>query len=324
MALSVAPLNEWHREGAKVDEIVDALTMLRHGEQRTATRTSVVNLVVVASTEAEAERAEQATMRLAGRHPGRTLVLICDRSDTGGIDADVSLHEAVAADQRVWWEEVRLRIRGGVVDHLNTIVEPLAIPDLPVAVWFVGRPIGARDPLLDAADAVLVDTKEAGGPAAFGFVGDLASRAIVVDLSWVRLRPWRQLMAGLFEGRPYRPFIAAVHRATVTGKAGPRQLLAGWLASRLGLSRNHFHQEESRHASMALFALHEGREATFTVERDEGARLVRASARVAGGPGHEDVLMLPDESLPWSLAEALTNLAPDEIYRDALRTASAF
>ena len=324
MALAVGTLGTWSGEGVRVGRIVEALADLRHGEQRMATRTSVVNLVIVAATETEATRAAEATHRMAGRHPGRTITLICDRTSDGPIDAVVSLHEASAGDQRVWWEDVTLQVRGDVVDHLNTLVEPLTIADLPVAVWFVGRPVGARDRLLESADAVLVDTKEAGGPGAFGFVGDLATRHTVVDLSWVRLAPWRQLLAGLFEGREYRPFVHGVRQATVTGKSGPRQLLAGWLASRLSLPRNQFHQDESRHASMRLVAEHDGQEAIFVVERDEGERVVRASASVTGGPHHEDVLTLPDDSLPWSLAAALTHLAPDRVYQAALRVAGAF
>lgn len=324
MALALSQLGSWRGEGVRVSDVLAALGDLRHGENRMATRTSVVNLVVVAATDAEAARAEEATHRLAGRHPGRTLVLVCDRTSSGPLDAEVTLQEACADDQRVWWEELVLQVRGATVDHLDTIVEPLTIADLPVAVWFVGRPVGARDPLLDAADMVLVDTKEAGGPSAFGFFGDLAARHTVVDLSWVRLAPWRHLMAGLFEGRDYRPFVRGVTRAVVTGKSGPRQLLAGWLASRLQLPRSRFHQEDSRHASMTLHAEHDGRPATFTVERDEGARLVRSSARIEGGPSHDDVLALPDESLPWSLADALTHLAPDPVYTAALRVAGAF
>ena len=324
MAHTLTELAGWNGEGVSAGQVLEVLDGLRHGEQRTATRTAVVNLVVVAATDDEASRAGAATHHMAGRHPGRTILLQCDRSRSGPTDASVSLHEASADGARVWWEDVTLQVKGKAVDHLDTLVEPLTLADLPVVVWFVGRPVGVGDPLLGAADAIIVDSREAGGPSVFGTFSDLTSRRVVVDLSWVRLRPWRVLLAGLFDGLTYRPFVHAVAAARVTGKAGPRHLLAGWLASRLALPRSHFHQEDSRHASMALDCDAGGRRGRFVVERDEGARLVHASADIDGGPSHREVMSLPDDSLPWSLAEALTHLTRDTVYDEALAMASAF
>ena len=324
MAQSLTELGSWNGESVTAGQVLDALGGLRHGEQRTATRTAVVNLVVVAATEEEASRAGEAIRRMAGRHPGRTIVLLCDRSRSGPIDAGVSLHELAADGERVWWEDISLQVKGKAVDHLDSLVEPLTLGDLPVVVWFVGRPVGGSDPLLGAADAVIVDSRAAGGPSVFGTFSELTSRRVVVDLSWIRLRPWRLLLAGLFDGVAYRPFVHAVVSAAVTGKAGPRHLLAGWLASRLGLSRSHFHQEDSRHASMTLDSDVGGRRGRFAVERDEGARLVHASADVDGGPAHREVMSLPDDSLPWSLAEAITHLSRDRVYDEALAMAAAF
>lgn len=281
-------------------------------------RTSVVTLVVLATDDEEERRACEATRRLAGRHPGRTVVLRCEGAadDPPHVESQTELHQ----DDGVWWEEVRLRVRGRAVQHLDSLVEPLTLPELPVALWFTGRLPQASDPLLGSADIVLVDSKEAPPETVFPAVAELVRRYPVVDLSWIRLQPWRRLLASLFDGADYAPFVHRVVEAEVAGKPGPRRLLAGWLAGRLDLLPAAVRQHEARHVSMRLHASG----AVFEVVRGEGERVVRASARVEGGPSHEDVVSLPDDSLPWSLGEALTHLGRDRGYEQALHTLLGF
>ncbi|MDP9071016.1 MAG: glucose-6-phosphate dehydrogenase assembly protein OpcA [Actinomycetota bacterium] len=319
-------LGAWRREGARVGEVLDALAELRRGQHRTATRTSVVNLVVLATSAAEGERACSTIHRLGGRHPGRTIVLVCDEGSgrAPGLDAEVLLREAEAEGQASWSEELTLRVRGPVLDHLDSLIEPLTLPDLPVVVWLVSRLVQPSDALLAAADAVLVDTKEAGGEEMLPGLANLIRRYTVIDLSWVRLRPWRELLAGLFDPAPLRPFLAGVQRAEVIGKPGPRYLLGGWLVSRLGLPRSSVDLRDASHMVLRLTAEHDGAVGTFTVERVEDKRLLRSSARVEGGPSRQDHRSLPDDSLPWSLAECLTHLERDRAYEQAQQAALAW
>ena len=319
-------LGTWRGEGVRVGQVLEALDELRRGQHRTATRTSVVNLVVLATSEDEGGRACSTIHRLRGRHPGRTIVLVCDEADDGppGVDAEVLLRGAEAEGQASWSEELTLRVGGPVRDHLDSLIEPLTLPDLPVAVWLVSRLVQPSDALLAAADAVLVDTKEAGGEEMLPGLAGLIRRYTVMDLSWVRLRPWRELLAGLFDPPALRPFLAGVQRAEVTGKPGPRHLLGGWLVSRLQLPRSSVHLEDASHMTLRLVAEHGGAVGTFTVDRVEDSRLLRANARVEGGPSRDDHRSLPDESLPWSLAECLTHLERDRVYEEAQQAALAW
>jgi glucose-6-phosphate dehydrogenase assembly protein OpcA len=319
----VCELAAWQGEGVRVGAVLDALDRMRHGEQRTATRTSVVSLVVLATDEAEEQRACEATRRLGGRHPGRTITVRCvggDPEADSRVDATVTLEGSEAEGVDIWWENVGLCVSGRAAGHLDSLVEPLALPDLPCVLWFVGRLPQPADPLLDVADVVLVDTKEAPSGTAFATVAELVRGAPVVDLCWVRLRPWRRLLAGLFDGAAYQPFVHHVTGAEVAGKEAPRRLLAGWLVDRLGLAPDAVHQSDARHVSLRLTAEVDGTPGVFEVTRRVGERVVRASARVEGGPHHDDVLSLPDESLPWSLAEALTHLGRDRGYERALQS----
>jgi glucose-6-phosphate dehydrogenase assembly protein OpcA len=308
-----------------VGQILEALGELRRAETRAATRTSVVNLVIVADDDEEAEHACSAMHRLETGHPGRTVVLI--RDDEGAqprLDAEVSLHGALAGGHAVWSEDVRLHVKGPLGDHPYSLVEPLTLPDVPVAVWFLNRLPRPSDPVLSAAELVIVDTKDAADDAALSRITALAETHHVMDLSWIRLQPWRELMGNLFEVKPFRPFLDGVRAVVIQGKAGPRQLMAGWLSSRLDLPPSSFTISDARHLMVRLSCEHEGTCGTFTVDRVGGERLVRSKAEVEGLAPYEDRLVLHDDSLPWSLGKALARLEPHPSYGPTLRCAVTF
>lgn len=318
-------LGSWRGEDVRVGQVLEALAGLRRAARRTATRTSVVNLVMVASDAYEAERACDAMHQLETGHPGRTVVLVREpRAPETGLDAEVRLHGAPAGGSGAWSDEVRLWVRGELDAHLYSLVEPLTLPDVPVAVWFLTRVPQPADPVLAAADVVIVDTKEAADQETLDLLVRLTGRHQLLDLSWIRLGPWRDLVANLFELPPFRPFLTGVRTITVQGKPGPRRLTAGWLASRLGLHSSALRLADARHLLVELECERGGTLGTFTVERPPGQRLVRSRAVVAGMPAYEDRLMLPDDALPWSLGKALTRLEPHASYEPALRAAVSF
>ena len=317
-------LGSWEGDGVTISEILDALERLRHRSERMATRTSVVSLVAVARDAQETKLACDAMQALGGRHPGRTIVVHALPDEPAGIDAEVTLTGGSAEGVPIWSEDVILTVRGPAARHLDSLIEPLTLPDLPLACWYIASTPHPEDALAGAAEVVIVDSKELGDVVAYPDLLPLCRSRTVIDLSWVRLVPWRVLLASLFEGRVYRPFVSGVTHAVVEGKPGPRHLLGGWLASRLGLDHGSIELTDSRHASLALTAEHEGRRGEFVAERRDGERLVRSSARIDQGPSHEELLPLPDTTLSWSVAEALSNLEGDPVFEEALEAALAF
>jgi glucose-6-phosphate dehydrogenase assembly protein OpcA len=317
VADAVTALAEWADDDATMGDVLDNLHRLR-GSDRTASRTSVVTLVAVARSVEERQQACDTTETLGGRHPGRIIVVQALEDEPDGLEARVRLIEGAAGSGQAWSEDITLTVKGEAARHLDSLIEPLTLPELPLAVWYVATCPSPDDALCETAEVVLVDSKEIGGPAGFAELAPVHRSHTLIDLTWVRLTPWRLLLAGLFEGRVYRPYVTKVERAEVRGKPGVRDLLGGWLASRLDLSDVHL--EDDKHASMRLFA--SGGE--FTVERRDDERLVRAAARIDGGPGHEELLPLPDTTLAWSLAEALSDLEGDRVYGEALEAALSF
>jgi len=335
--VATTTLAEWTGRRTDVGEVLNQLEGLRRRGQRSlANRTSVVTLVVLAPSAVDAWDAVATVHRFGGHHPARSIVLVPEPEGPARLDARVSLTAAVAGGHQVWFEDIVLSVSGPAAGRLGSLIEPFTLADLPVAVWYLGAAPAAGDDLVAAADAVIFDSKfsvgEEGGDAnddgptgarpdrtTLDAVIGLFGRVPVVDLAWIRLRPWRELLASLVDGAAFRPALDDLTSATVTGKAGARALLGGWLASRLRLPVGSIHLDAARHASLSLTGRVDGRPATFAVHRMPGQRLVRATASVDHGPSFTDVLALPEPDPSWALAQALSALRADPVYENAVR-----
>jgi hypothetical protein len=104
-------------------------------------------------------------------------------------------------------------------------------------VWAPHGHAEAVDALLRLAQVVLVDSVNEPDPAsAVARSQQLAQRAYVVDLAWLRSTPWRERVAATFDPPQWRPELGRIDAVTVrhrpdSGIAGV--LFCGWLASRL-------------------------------------------------------------------------------------------
>jgi glucose-6-phosphate dehydrogenase assembly protein OpcA len=307
-------LNRWNGTDVRLGAVVDTMAQLRRSVARTASRTWVMTLVAIAVSDDEVYQATQVLRALGAHHPARLLVVQAqpEGGAAPGVDASVTIYGTEIDGHPLTFDEVSLLVKGDAARHLDSIIEPFTLSDLPVVVWYPATLPSVSEPVLTKASSVLVDTKQAQDVA--GLIA-LAGRRAVVDLSWMRLRPWREMVAALFDPPEFRPYARQITSADVTGKGGPRRLLAGWLGSRLGLPKEHMELHDARHARVVLRA---GSDATFEVAREEGERLVRASAVIDGSIRHHELLPLPDDSLVWSLSEALTHLGRDRVWQQAL------
>lgn len=316
----VTTLGSWEGDGVTVAQIAAALSDLRRHEQRAAVRTSVLTLVAVVRDPEIEDSTIQTVRELGARHPSRTLVLVvADTDDDPGIDAAVSVHGVRVEGPMVCFEDVVLHVRGPARWHLDSLIEPFTLPDLPVAIWLPNRLPSLGDPLLESADRIVVDSRAIGDrPDSLAQVARLLRRLPVTDLSWVRIAPWRSLLAGLFEGHASRPFLDHVTRVEVAGHFGPRHLLAGWLMATLKLTRAHVHTEEAEHVSIRIHAEHEHRAGQFSVVRPAAERVIHSSVEIDDGPTIHQTWRLRDRWPSRSLAEALTRIGDDPVYRRAL------
>jgi glucose-6-phosphate dehydrogenase assembly protein OpcA len=318
----VTVLGSWEAEGVTLGQVESALSDLRRHEQRAAVRTSVLTLVVVVDDHDAAQAALGVVHDLGGRHPSRTLVVVIGRDSPdgrSGVDASACVQAVEHETRSMCFEEVVLDVRGRARHHLDSVVEPLTLPDLPVVVWLPSGLPSPGDPLLASADRIVVDTRAVGeDQGVLNRVAVLARRLPVTDLSWMRLAPWRGLLAGLFEGSVFRPFLGSVQEVEVAGNFGPRHLLGGWLMRRLRLPPTHVSATPAEHASIRLTASHEGRLGRFAVERRSEERVIHSLVDIQGGPSVAQTLHMREQWPSLALADAMRTVGRDERYEEAL------
>jgi glucose-6-phosphate dehydrogenase assembly protein OpcA len=323
-APGLTTIGSWESEDVTLAQVEKALSDLRRHEQRAAVRASVLTLVVVVRDASECANARGIVHDLGTRHPSRTLVIVADDNEPdspNGVDASLWVHAFEREGRSVCFEEVVLHVRGKARHHLDSVVDPFALPDVPMVVWLpVGLP-SPGDPLMQAANRVVVDSRavaEAGGDV-LARSYTLARRLPVADLSWMRLELWRSLLAGLFEGAVNRPFLQAVDRVEVAGNHGPRFLLGGWLLRRLRLPPARVELRPADHVSVTIHATAaDGRRGTFTVVRPGPERVIRSRVSIEDGPQVEQTVRMREQWPALALASALTRVGHDDVYEDAL------
>lgn len=217
-------------------------------------RASVLNLIVTVPDADAAERVVQTLNGLGFRHPSRALVLVADPRTAGApLDASVSAHchPANGDGDQVCYEEVVLTVRGEAAGHLDGIVAPLLIHDLPTHVWWPGDPPfadGIFDQLVEASDRVILDSADfADLLLGLRRLATLRRRSGIGDLSWRRISWWQELSAQFFDAPRFRRYLPNLNRIRVryargaggsgTGCLAQAMLYAGWVASRLDWKR---------------------------------------------------------------------------------------
>jgi len=269
----------------------------------------VLTLVIVTDEE-NAYDALKAANEASREHPSRTLVVIKrvsrsprDRT-TSRLDAEVRLGAEAGTG-----ETVVLRLYGEVINHAQSVVLPLLLPDAPVVVWWpVNAPLDpAKDPLGALAQRRVTDTYAAEAP-----VQELNARAEAytpgdTDLSWTRITPWRSMLAAALD-----QVTCDVDAVEVEGEEfNPScELLAMWLADRLEVP-----VKRSLSSGPGLTAVRlETSCGPIVLDRADGTL---ATLSIQGQPDRAVALKRRDTA--ELMAEELRRLDPDDTYASALR-----
>jgi glucose-6-phosphate dehydrogenase assembly protein OpcA len=179
-------------------------------------RTSVLNLIVTVPDKPAAERVVATMMGLGFRHPSRAIVLVASPGAAGPtVDAAVSAHchTVHEGDEQVCYEEVVLTVRGEAASHLDGIVAPLQIHDLPTLVWWPGDPPFADpvfDQLVELSDRLIIDSTDFSDLlVGFRRLANLRRRSGVGDLTWKRLDPSPGAASTIAQAMLYASWIAS-------------------------------------------------------------------------------------------------------------------
>jgi glucose-6-phosphate dehydrogenase assembly protein OpcA len=269
----------------------------------------VLTLVIVTDEE-NAYDALRAANEASREHPSRTLVVIKrvsrsprDRT-TSRLDAEVRVGAEAGTG-----ETVVLRLYGEVINHAQSVVLPLLLPDAPVVAWWpVNAPLDpAKDPLGALAQRRVTDTYAAEQPN-----DELEARAGAytpgdTDLSWTRITPWRSMLAAALD-----QVVCKVNSVEVEGEEfNPScELLAMWLAGRLDVP-----VKRSLSSGPGLTAVRMQTDCgAIVLDRPDGSL---ATLSIQGQPDRAVALKRRETS--ELIAEELRRLDPDDTYAAALK-----
>jgi glucose-6-phosphate dehydrogenase assembly protein OpcA len=228
------------------------------GGHHVAARTSVLNLVVLAGDEETATACAATIAATAGHHASRSLILSAvDPGGAAGLDARIEALSLTTAGGRTETgaETIYITAHGETGAHLASIIVPLLVHDLPVALWWPADPaFGSHraDRLLPIADRLIVDGSAWSGNG-LEFLAQMAAAAeerhlVVADWALLRQARWREAVASVYDLPDMRPHLGAVRRIEVQYSASTPGDPAGetnvvrplyhvaWLASRLGMT----------------------------------------------------------------------------------------
>ncbi|MET8750523.1 glucose-6-phosphate dehydrogenase assembly protein OpcA [Streptomyces sp. NPDC004667] len=269
----------------------------------------VLTLVIVTDEE-NAYDALKSANDASHEHPSRIVVVVkrVSRSPRSRRDARLDAELRVGADAGSG-ETVVLRLHGELVNHAQSVVLPLLLPDAPVVVWWPeGAPADlAGDPLGALGQRRITDTYSSEKP-----VAALGERAAAyapgdTDLSWTRITPWRSMLAAALDQQNL-----SVVSATVEGEdENPScELLAMWLADRLGVP---VHRARSGGPGLTAVRL-ETKDGSIVLDRADGSL---ATLCMPGQPDRAVALKRRDTA--ELLAEELRRLDPDNTYEASLK-----
>jgi glucose-6-phosphate dehydrogenase assembly protein OpcA len=232
----------WSAQATTPSDIEAALRAMlkeRHSENASYVPARSLNLVCIVDKQWSGEIANR--LRHVGHaHAARTIVCAVEPRRTT-IDAVAT----IASDVHPKPGEFALLRETVVVDigeqhlaHVDTIVDPLVVTDLPTVTWAPHGHQEAVDALLPLTQVVLLDSiDEPDMRDALRRALNLQEEVYVVDLAWLRSTPWRERVAATFDPPHLRPDLRTISAVTIrhqpeSGVAA--LLLLGWLASRLG------------------------------------------------------------------------------------------
>ncbi len=220
-----------------IERALRELLVERHAEEPGAAPARVLNLVAVVDREWSGEIANR--LRRVGRfHPSRTVICQVEPGRTQ-LDATVSVAtDEVTGGLSLIHELVIVNVGPQHLPHIESIVDPLVVTDLPTVAWSPHGYPEALDALLHNSQIVLLDSiDEPEAADALRRAAHFVDRAVVVDLAWLRSTPWRERLAAYFDPPVLRNELRRLSEVTIRHDAGSPVaglLLLGWLADRLG------------------------------------------------------------------------------------------
>jgi len=213
-------------------------------------RVQLLTLVAMVSEPGLLGRAQGVLSELVRAQPCRTIVAVWSAGESPSMTAEVALHR-MGGTGPVCGDAITLEAVGAAREWLPGNADRLALPDLPVCVWWVGD-LPDHDDLFDqmvvGADLVVVNS----GEMDLRDLEKLASiatrsqgRYALADLTWIRLRTLQDWIARFFDDAEGQACLPGLQKVTVDFSPRPDEkdaastqagLFFGWIATALGIA----------------------------------------------------------------------------------------
>lgn len=214
------------------------------------TRAALWNVVAHTATDPHRAEASEILGRASAAVPQRTIVVRSNRDGASSIASWISANcHLIGGGKQVCSEEISIVAGGDHVQRVPPLVNALLIPDMPVAVWWLGdlphEHEAYVESLLDTADRLIVDSMNFDSPADLVLVSRVAQQTttMLADLNWVRLEEWRAATASVFDPPGMREHLQMIRRVRIVAGASERAffgesveslLFASWITAQVG------------------------------------------------------------------------------------------
>jgi glucose-6-phosphate dehydrogenase assembly protein OpcA len=232
----------WAESDTTPDAIEAALRELlraRHAANQGLAPARVLNLIVVVDRDWKGEVSNR-LQRIGRYHASRTILCAVEQRRTT-LDARAVMSYEEPDDPAgigVMREQVEIDIGPQHLGALETIIDPLVVPELETMLWAPHSHDEAIDALSRMVSVILLDSDDVQDPPeAFERAVELLRSAYVVDLAWLRTTPWRERLASAFDPHDRIGALQKIARVAIRHRPSSiasALLLTGWLASRLG------------------------------------------------------------------------------------------
>lgn len=214
------------------------------------TRAALWNVVAHTSTTDLHTQASEILGRASAAVPQRTIIVRANPEAEPEITAWISANcHLVGGGKQVCSEEIAIVAGGDRIQRVPPLVNALLIPDMPVAVWWLGDLPNEHEDyvlsLLDPADRLIVDSVFFDSPADLLLVNRVAEKTTTTpaDLNWARLEEWRTATASIFDPPHMRARLDRIRRVRVVavtstsdffGETVEALLYAAWISAQVG------------------------------------------------------------------------------------------
>jgi glucose-6-phosphate dehydrogenase assembly protein OpcA len=235
---------------AQIERSLAELWRSQQDGDEAITRAALWNVVAHTAVPEHQAQASEVLGRASAAVPQRTIVIRANAAEPPDISSWISANcHILGAGKQMCSEEIAIVAGGDRIHRVPPLVSALLLPDMPVAIWWMGDLPNEHqeyvEALLEPADRLIVDSSCFDSPKDLELVSRVAARTTTIpaDLNWIRLEEWRAATASVFDPPNMRARLPLMHRVRIV--AGSRQenffgesieslLYASWLTAQVG------------------------------------------------------------------------------------------